>query len=73
MLSCLDSLPPLQAPLFMGFSRLEYRSRLPFTYLGDLPSPGFEPKSPASPALQANYFTAEPPGKVSKTSPQISK
>ena len=29
---------------------------------GALANPGFEPVSPASPALQADYFTAEPPG-----------
>ena len=28
-----------QAPLFMGFSRQEYWSRLPFPFLGDLPNP----------------------------------
>ena len=40
-----------QAPLFMGFSRQEYWSGLPFPSSGDLPDPGIEP---ASPALQAN-------------------
>ena len=29
---------------------------------GDLPNPGIEPMSLASPTLQANSFTAEPPG-----------
>ena len=29
-----------QAPLFMGFSRQEYWSRVPFPSLGDLPDPG---------------------------------
>ena len=32
-----------QAPLFMGFPRLEYWSGLPFPSLGDLPDPGIEP------------------------------
>ena len=30
------------APLSMGFSRLEYRSELPFPSQGDLPDPGVE-------------------------------
>ena len=29
----------------------------------DLPDPGIEPESPAAPALQADFFTTEPPGK----------
>ena len=41
----------LQAPLFMGFSRQEYRSGLPFPPPGDLPDPGIEL---VSPALQLN-------------------
>ena len=36
-----------QAPLFMGFSRQEYWSGLPFPSPGDLPNPGIEPRSPA--------------------------
>ena len=36
----------LQAPLFMGFSRLEYRSGLPFPSPGDLPDSGIEPVPP---------------------------
>ena len=34
-----------QAPLFMGFSRQEYWSRLPFPSPGDLPDQGMEPIS----------------------------
>ena len=49
-----------QAPLSMGFSRLEYWSGLPFPSPGDLPDPGIEPWSPA---LQADALTSEPPGK----------
>ena len=33
--------------LSVGFPRQEYRSRLPFPSLGDLPNPGIEPVSPA--------------------------
>ena len=40
-----------QAPLSAGFPRQEYWSGLPFSPLGDLPNPGFKPKSPA---LQAD-------------------
>ena len=43
-----------QAPLSMGISRQQYWSGLPFPPPGDLPHPGTEPASPASPALQAD-------------------
>ena len=46
-----------QAPLFMGFSRLEYWSGLPCPPPGDLPDPGIEPRSPA---LQADSLLSEP-------------
>ena len=36
-----------QAPLSMGFSRQEYWSGLPFSFSGNLPDPGIEPRSPA--------------------------
>ena len=36
-----------QTPLFMGFSKPEYRSGLPFPSPGDLPDLGIEPGSPA--------------------------
>ena len=35
-----------QAPWSMGFSRQAYLSGLPFTFPGDLPDPGIEPRSP---------------------------
>ena len=35
-----------QAPLYMGFSRQEYWSGLPFPPPGDLPDPGIEAASP---------------------------
>ena len=35
-----------QASLYMGFSRQEYWSGLPFPSPGDLPDPGIEPRSP---------------------------
>ena len=43
-----------QAPLFMGFSRQEYWSGLPFPPPGEPPAPGIEPALPVSPALQAD-------------------
>ena len=46
-----------QAPLFMGFSRQEYGSGLPFPTPGDLPNPGIEPASLATPALAGGFFT----------------
>ena len=49
-----------QAPLSMGFSRQEYWSGFPFPSPGDLPDPGVKP---ASPVLQADSFSSEPPGK----------
>ena len=49
-----------QAPLSMGFSRQEYWSGLPFPTPGDLSDPGIKS---ASPALAAEFFTTEPPGK----------
>ena len=55
-----------QAPLSMGFSRQEYRSRLPFPSPGDLPNPGIEP---GSPALEADALTSDPPGKPSGKEP----
>ena len=53
-----------QAPLSMGFSRQEYWSGLPYSPPGDLPDPGMETVTPASPALQADSFPTEPPEKL---------
>ena len=52
-----------QAPLFLGFSRQEYQSGLPFPSPGDLPDPGNEL---GSPALQADPLPSEPPEKLYK-------
>ena len=51
-----------QDPLSMGFFRQEYWSGLPFPP-GDLPDPGIEPTSSASPALIGRFFTTELPEK----------
>ena len=47
-------------PRSVEFSSQEYRSGLPFPSPGDLPHPGIQPRSPA---LQADSFLTEPPGK----------
>ena len=49
-----------QAPLSMEFPRQEYWSGSPFLSPGDLPDPGIEPASPATPALAAGFLTTEP-------------
>ena len=51
-------------PLSVGFPRQEYWDGLSFPIPGDLPYPGIEPVSPASPALAGGFFTTEPPGKL---------
>ena len=56
-----------QAPLSMGCSRQEYWSGLPFSSTpGDLPDPGTEPVSLASPALQVDSLPDVPLGKPGK-------
>ena len=46
-----------QALLYMEFSRQEHWSKLPFPMQGDLPDPGVEPVTLASPALAGGFFT----------------
>ena len=55
-----------QGPLSMGFSRQDYWSGLPFPSLGDLPQPGIEPASLASPVLADGFFTTMSPIKLPK-------
>ena len=50
-------------PLSVGIFKQGYWSRLPFPPPGDLPNPGVEPLSPASPALQADSLPTEPSGR----------
>ena len=57
-----------QAPLSMEFPGQEYCHGLPFPSPGDLPHPGIEPTSPASPALASGFFTIKPRGKPYKES-----
>ena len=47
-----------QTPLCIEFPRQEYWSGLPFPSPGNLPIPGIELASPASPALAGGFFTA---------------
>ena len=49
-----------QVSLYVGFSRQEYWSGLPFPPPGDLPDPGIEPTSPVSPALTGSLPLALP-------------
>ena len=56
----------LQAPLSMGFPRQEYWNGLPFPSPEDLPDPGIQPLSLASPVLAGKFFTTEQPGKPRK-------
>ena len=46
---------------FVGFSRQQYWSGLPFPSPGDLPNLGIGPMSPIFPALAGGFFTTGPP------------
>ena len=52
-----------QAPPFMGFSRQEHWSGLPFPSPGDLPNSGIKPESPH---CRQMLLPSEPPGKSTK-------
>ena len=54
-----------QTPLSMGFCRQEYQSELPCPPPRDLPDPGIERVTSASPALQADSLPSEAPGNLS--------
>ena len=49
-----------------GISQTRIQSGSPFPSPGDLPNPGIEPWSLASPALQADSLLSESPGKPSQ-------
>ena len=49
--------------LFVTLTRQEYWRGLPCPPPGDLPDPGAEHPSPASPALQVDSLSEEPLGK----------
>ena len=67
---CVQSCPTLaipgiidyQAPLSMEFSNQEYWNELSFLSPGDLPNPGIEPESLASPALKVDALPMSPLG-----------
>ena len=59
-----------QAPVFLGFSRQEYWSGLPFPSPEDLPNPETEP---ISPALAGGFFTTESPGRPSQLTILVDK
>ena len=65
--SCLSLRGPMecasQAPLPVKLSMQEYWSRLSFPPPGNLPNPGMESASLASPALSGRFFTTTSPGK----------
>ena len=60
--SCLTLRNPMDCSLpgssAHGIFKQEYWSVLPFPSPGDLPDPGFEPSSPASPALAGTFSTS---------------
>ena len=63
-MDCIPSDPmdcTFQAPLSMGFLKQEYWSESPLPSPGDLPDPGIEPVSVASPTLADRFLTTEPP------------
>ena len=62
-----------KAPLSMGFSRQEYWSGLPCPPLENLPDPGIEPASLATPTLQADSLPLSPQGKSEKCIRQMAK
>ena len=47
----------------LSMAQQEHWNGFPFPPPGDLPDPGTEPASLASPALADGFFTTEPPGK----------
>ena len=57
-----------QAPMSMGFSRQEYWSGLSLPTPEDLPHPGTESTSLASPPLAAGFFTTRATWKALNTS-----
>ena len=54
--------------MFMEFSRQEHWSELPFPKQGDLPDPGVEPATLASPALAGRFFTTGHLGSTTRIS-----
>ena len=57
-------LQPLRLLCPWGYSRQEHWGGLPCPPPGDLPDPGIDPLSVASPALAGGFFTSAPPGET---------
>ena len=69
-----DSVSPWQESaglLCPWVSQARIWSRLPFPPSGDLPDPGPEPASPASPALAGGFLTTVPAGELSDATPSL--
>ena len=66
LLSLVHSLQPMDCSppgsFVHGILQQEYWSGLPFPSPGDLPNPGTETVSIASPTLAGRFFTTVPPG-----------
>ena len=55
----------------MGIFRQDYWNGLPFSTSVDIPDPGIEPRSPASPALQVDSLSQSHRGSPSAGSVQL--
>ena len=65
----MDCSPP--GPFVHGILQARILEWVSFPSPGDLPDPGLEPVSLASPALAGGFFTTEPPGRPSPVSHSI--
>ena len=57
----MDRSPPGSS--VQGIFQARILESVPFPFTGDLPDPGVEPASLASPTLAGRFFTIGPPGK----------
>ena len=56
-----------QAPLTMGILQARILESVAISYSRDLPKPGIEPRSLASPPLADGFFTTAPPRKPERS------
>ena len=56
-----------QAPLTMGILQARILDWVPISYSSDLPNPGIEPMSLASPPLAGGFFATAPPRKAERS------
>ena len=61
-----------KAALSMEFFMKEYWNWLSFLSPGELPGPGIQLKSPASPELASGFFTSVPPRKPNSVNTSLS-